>query len=329
MLDFINKNTQFFIVAAANVATGGPELLHQLGYKLKLQGYKVSMLYIPINQPNPVHENYKQYGLNFVRKVIDSELNVIIIPETQTQLLNQFKKIKKIVWWLSLDNYFLWLPRFKGRINRFLLNQMGSQKYFFFNTTLIKSADYHLVQSEYAKVYLCKKGLKSIGYLSDYLHESFLTVSTDIKYKQNIVAYNPKKGIKFTNKLIRKAPNIKFVAIENMSRKEVVELLQRSKIYIDFGFHPGKDRIPREAAFLKCCVITNKRGSAIYSKDLPIDSEFKFDENEYSINLIIDQIYECFTNFESNLAKFERFRQVIMLQETEFDREVKETFGFS
>lgn len=325
-MNFINQATQFYIVAPANLATGGPELLHQLAYKLKQKGKNVSMFYIPTNQPNPVHENYKQYGLEFVREINDHEQNVIIIPETKTQLLNEYKKTKKIVWWLSVDNHFLWLDGFKGKTNRILLNRVGLQAYLFFNKKLIKSADFHLVQSEYAKDYLSKRGFNNIGCLSDYLHESFLEVETSIDLKENIVAYNPKKGINFTKKLIRCSPDIKFVAIEGMTRNEVIKLLQRSKVYIDFGFHPGKDRIPREAAFLKCCVITNKRGSAKFSKDVPIKSEYKFDENDGNLTLIKDKINECFINFKSNVEKFENYRREIMRQETKFDEQVKEYF---
>jgi hypothetical protein len=326
MLNFINDATHFYIVAPANVATGGPELLHQLAYKLKKNGKNVSMFYMPTNHPNPVHDNYEQYSIDYVRQVNDDEKNVVIIPETQTQLLSEYSKIKKIVWWLSVDNYFLSLPGLKGKLNSLLLNRVGSQKYLFFNNTLIKSADYHLVQSEYAKDYLNKREIKKVGYLADYLHESFLKVETSLDAKEDVVAYNPKKGIKFTKRLIQNSPEIKFVAIENMTRERVVALLQKSKVYIDFGFHPGKDRIPREAAFLECCVITNKCGSANFSKDVPIPSEFKFDENETNLNLIKDKINDCFKNYSQNLEKFKEYRQEIKQQEAEFDHQVREFF---
>jgi len=326
MLNFINGVKKYYIVAPANFATGGPELLHQLAYKLKQSGINVSMYYIPSNQINPVHENYKQYELDFVREIVDDEQNVLIVPETKTQLLNNYKNIKKIVWWLSVDNYYLSLPRFKGRINRFLLNRLGSQSYMFFNSNLLKSVDYHLVQSEYAKDHLNKRGISNSGYLADYLHESFFVLETNIDLKENIVAYNTKKGIKITKKLIKKSPGIKFIPIENMTREEVIKLLQKAKVYIDFGFHPGKDRIPREAAYLKCCVITNKRGSAYFKKDVSISEEFKFEENSACLNSITNRIEDCFKSYAHNLAKFEAYRQEIKCQEFEFDEQLRDLF---
>jgi hypothetical protein len=314
----------YYIVAPANSATGGPELLHQLAYKLKRYGKTVYMFYIPDNYPSPIHHNYKQYYLDFVREIEDNEQNVIIIPETKTELLLKYKKAKKIIWWLSVDNYFFCLPGLKGLINRLILKKFNSQKYLFFNKNLLKIADFHLVQSEYAYAWLNKNGINNFGFLSDYLHESFINVKTELDFKQNIVVYNPKKGVDVTKKLIKNSPNIKFVAIENMTREEVVKLLQKSKVYIDFGYHPGKDRIPREAAILGCCIITNKRGSAKFSKDMPINEEFKFNENNFSA--ISEKIEECFNNYILNLDKFERYRQEIRLQEFEFVKQLEVLF---
>jgi hypothetical protein len=69
-----------------------------------------------------------------------------------------------------------------------------------------------------------------------------------------------------------------FVPVQNMTKKEVAGLLARAKVYIDFGHHPGKDRIPREAVMAGCCVVTGRRGSARFDADVPLSSEFKLDE---------------------------------------------------
>ncbi len=325
MLSFINDINRYYIVAPANFATGGPELLHQLGYKLKQNGKNVSIFYFPSNHPNPVHINYKQYDLNFVREIDDDDHNILLVPETNTNLFNNYKKIKKIIWWLSVDHYFLSLPGLKGIINRFILKRFNSQSFFFFNNNL-KNLDFHLVQSEYAKDCLIKNGINNIELLTDYLHESFLNIQVDIHLKKNIVAYNPKKGYDFTQKLIKKFPNINFIAIENMTRDEVVNLLLTAKVYIDFGFHPGKDRIPREAALLSCCVITNNQGSAKFHNDLPINEEFKFKKNNDNLFLIRDKIEDCFINYLENLGKFEKYRHEIIKQELNFEEQLNNIF---
>ncbi len=319
------KTTKIFIVAPANFATGGPELLHQLAYNLKSNGYIVFMYYTPNNIEKPVHENYKEYNIDFVRNLDDNKENILIVPETRVNMLLDYKNIQKIVWWLSVDNYFLYRPKPFGIINRMILNKFNSQKYIGFDSFL-KSIDYHLVQSEYAEKTLQKQGIKNISYLSDFLHHSFLSNKVNINKKENIVAFNPKKGIKFTNLLIKNASHINFVPIENMTRMEVVELLKKAKVYIDFGFHPGKDRIPREATVLKACIITNKKGSAKYFKDVPILDEYKFDETNRNIELIIRKIDDCFTNYKRNIDKFDNYYNEIYKQEEVFYSEVEKLF---
>ena len=78
-------------------------------------------------------------------------------------------------------------------------------------------------------------------------------------------------------------PNLHWKAIENMSTEEVAELLNRSKVYIDFGNHPGKDRFPREAAISGCCIITGQRGAAANDIDVMIPRSYKFPDKTSSI----------------------------------------------
>lgn len=89
--------------------------------------------------------------------------------------------------------------------------------------------------------------------------------------------YNPIKGYKYSKKIIKnlsKNKNIKFIALKGMTVAEIREISKKAKVYIDFGHHPGKDRIPRETAILGCIVIVGKRGSARYKEDISINDEF-------------------------------------------------------
>ena len=57
--------------------------------------------------------------------------------------------------------------------------------------------------------------------------------------------------------IIMSNTDIKFVPLINYGINELIEILLKSKIYVDFGFHPGVDYLAREAAILKNCVISN------------------------------------------------------------------------
>ena len=111
--------------------------------------------------------------------------------------------------------------------------------------------------------------------------------------------YNPKKGYEFTKKLISKANNtIKFIPLENLTCSEVRDLLLKSKIYIDFGNHPGKDRFPREAAMCGNAILTNKKGAAKYNEDVPINKIYKMDDVDNNIDKILEKIFYIFENYE-------------------------------
>ena len=81
-----------------------------------------------------------------------------------------------------------------------------------------------------------------------------------LQNKRNNILYNPAKGLSdlmlFKQKLQQITTDYTFIPIQNMSHTQIRNIMLQSKIYIDFGNHPGKDRIPREAAMCGCCIIT-------------------------------------------------------------------------
>ena len=105
----ITKDSIFYILVPADVDTGGPHDLHQLGFELQNLGKKVYMYYFPENHKNPVHENYKIYNLPYVNEIEDLQKNILIIPEINKtiSLSKKYKNIQKTLWWLSLDFFFI------------------------------------------------------------------------------------------------------------------------------------------------------------------------------------------------------------------------------
>ena len=153
-----------------------------------------------------------------------------------------------------------------------------------------------------------------------------MKIKTDPTKKKDIVAYNPKKGFSFTRKIIKHASETKFVPITNMTRQKVIENLQKVKVCIDFGNYPGKDRLPGEAAILGCCIITGKRESAKYFRDVPILEEYKFEDKEKNIPLIVEKIKNCFKNFEIHYKNFEDYRNIIKNEPEKFIKDLKNIF---
>ena len=177
-----------------------------------------------------------------------------------------------------------------------------------------------------------KKGLRNVAYLSDYLAEHFINEymksekSFSKKDREDIVLYNPKRNTKYVMEIKKMAPDLQFIAIENMSSNEVMKLMHRAKIYIDFGSHPGKDRMPREAALQGCCVLTSTLGSAAYFDDVPIANEYKYERTPQNKKKIIRKIREIFEDYEKEVKNFDGYRKYILSEKKKFLEDIDKIF---
>ena len=351
----LKKFKKIFLMAPAKVYTGGPELTHQLGYFLKNDLNKdVKIYYIPNKEPEPVHNNLKKYSLKYVNEIEDNSENLLVIPEYFDFINNsiEFKNIKKVIWWQSLDNYFG--SRFKTKNSKILrsilkipfnfiniFNKISNYSFgiltlesylkflYKFNNPNkhleIKDAYLHLVQSTYAFNFLNTK-FENIYFLSDFIRDDLLDKKNIQKnQKENIICFNPKKSNDFMNLIIKKS-NHNFIPLINLSNDEIINVLLKSKVYIDIGSHPGKDRLPREAALLGNCVITNKKGSASIFNDVSIPSEFKFKESYFNIIKINKKINYIFNNYDQEYNKFKTYVDKITEEKKVFLQEIDKIF---
>ncbi len=323
----INDKSHIYVTCPPNFATGGMEAVHQLVHKLNKLGFRASVFYYnpeKLSEDKLVHPFYVKYRCPYVTVIPDSPDSVLIVSETMTRLLFRHRKVQRLIWWLSIDNFYLH-ARYKQNLKK-LLAFFGLYK----NINQKKLASYnialHLVQSAYAMDHLQKLGVTNIACVSDYLNEGFFEGLDHNGKKEAIVLYNPKKGWAFTQSIMQQAPEIKWVALENMTPQDVKSLMKKAMVYIDFGHHPGKDRIPREAAMCGCCVITGLEGSAAFEKDLPIGKEFKFAATASNIPSITNTIRKCLSAYETEIVKFDAYRAEIRQQEQTFEKEILAAF---
>lgn len=329
-----------YITCPGNTYTGGPTLAHQLCNVLNKNGIPAKMLYVGNLQKgiSPVHENYRHFQNPYVTKLIDSEDDILVVLETKTHLVKKYKKAKKYIWWMSVDNYFVSKLTMKERMLRklglfsFEVNEEMKKKKRATEKIVLGTNIEHLVQSEYARIFLESVGVKSskIFSLTDYVEEEIWELSNGqtTQIRQNRVLYNPKKGYEFTKKIIdaMDGANIEFMPLINMSKQEVVRMLCSSKMYIDFGNHPGKDRFPREAVACGCCVVTGMRGSAGNEKDIPINVKYKFKDTEDNIPAISRTICQIMDDYDTCWKDYELYRESIGREKDSFEKEVLNIF---
>lgn len=91
----------------------------------------------------------------------------------------------------------------------------------------------------------------------------------------NVVAYNHVKSWSMIDAVARQLPDVKFVAIRDMSFKQVIETLASATMYLELGHLPGRDRMTREAAFLGTPVVVLARGSGYCWADFPLPVDYR------------------------------------------------------
>ena len=301
----LSDDSIVFILCSAGAVTGGPEALHQLCDKINNHGGRAVMIYVSYETQKIVPEaktptRYRHYNIRVSDKVVDEKKNILVVPELWPHLLMGYKNIQRCIWWLSV-NY-------------------GRDKFKF---SFEDNSIHHLYQSHYAKLFLLSNNAVNVYPLFDYLS---IKQGSSFTKKDKIVLFNPGKGFEVTQRVIELCADmpIKFIALKGFARPELIRLFKSAMVYIDLGEHPGKDRIPREAACFGCIVITSKAGSATYFDDVPIKEEYKF--NESDLVQIKEAIGHCMANFKKLSSDFSYYRRVIQNQEREFTIQVINLF---
>jgi len=311
---------KIFVISPNHRTTGGVELLHQFVDQANKLGGDAKVVYFPFHRGHRQPEAYQKYNApQALIGDIDLAGSVVLIPETLTHLVSRFTQASVGIWWLSVDNYF------------------GSQKLRFLAANRIwpfthwapdsKRSVFHLSQSQYAMDFLKTKGIANCDLMTDYLNEDFLLAAggVDVSRKERLVAFNPAKGLERTEAVLAHLPSdIEVVALQGLTRSGMVDVLARAKVYIDFGNHPGKDRIPREAAVMQCCVVTNRRGSAHNAEDVPIPDMYKIeDTNDMNWQSAAKMIVDLVDGYDRHTLDFEIYRQSIKRERSEFSSQVQ------
>ncbi len=296
------------IISCPYYETGGPEALHQLCDAINNNGGEAYIWYHGEKYDKP-HPAYAHYNIKLIEDLIDEDGYNIVFPESDGRLVPNIKQSQIYFWWLSANNEVLINNDFEYYGNSFQ------------NSNII-----HLYQSYWALYHLWNK--EAIKYLPlfDFINDNFIKQSlSNTSSKEDIVCFNPKKGYEYTSQIINLLPQVKFIPLINMSRDQVIDTLKKSKIYIDFGYHPGKDRFPREAALMNNIVISGFRGSAMFYNDMPIDP-LKYKFNIEDMVSAANGIKEYLHNYDKQIKDFDSYKNIILNQKEEFANQVKQIF---
>lgn len=329
--DFLSK---IYIVCPANSTTGGPEALHQLSHKLKtVLNYDVRMFYTNKKKGlNPKPEIYNIYYTKETSEIIDKENDVLIIPESLTYYIYKYTQIQKIVWWLSVDFYAICMKnRHRGLnfyVSKYILRKKEIKEYLLEDLPNV----YHWAQSYRSYLYLLKKGIpeEKIARVCDYMNPIFISKDnqeSNINHKDNIIIYNPKKGKKAIDLIKKQCRDYPWIPIQGMTPLQVSNLMKRAKLYIDFGYNPGRDRMLRESALMNCIIISGTGGSSKFTQDLNIPDKYKFEYSKAKILEIVAKIKEVLNNYDTCISDFNTYKEEIISEEKLFENQLRKFFN--
>jgi len=314
---------QIIILIPHGVQTGGPEALHQLSDALIRQGHDARVWYVlpsdlaAIDQlhrnnglgpdtalrlqprPNTVAD-YEKYQVRLAEQIVMNADTCVVLAETYVHWLRYFHPCTPMVWWLSIDNAFEYLS-----VQKINLNALRSERVL------------HTYQSGYAHQVIRALGCTRTLPLSDYTPGALASEGlpkTDIALNANHKVLYDVGAIAAR---LERENQCKVHLIRGMSRAQVYEALGRSKLFIDLGNFPGKDRLAREALMRDCCVFALDVGA---SRDyvLPEECYYKPDQ--------VDQVFagarQLMTQYELYLALSLPARQAVLRERMVFEREV-------
>ena len=326
-----------FIYYPRGKQTGGPEALHQLASELRLAGIPSFMVPIRGTQLEPRVDAYRHFGIPEVDEIDDDTDCAVVVPEMALSSLRQVRHAVKFCWWLSVDNSELlkaerklsYTPtqgvrnRLKRVKHRFLVPVQRMR-----TRSARLDGMIHLTQSQYAWASVYSRFDIVPSMLSDYTNIAEITSEPRLEVATFRIAYNPAKGGDLVLQVIESArgtSNWEWVPIQGMNRQEVIRTLRSSSVYLDLGHHPGKDRLPREAAVAGAVALVARRGAGAFAADLQVPWEHKIDMN----NIVLDAeraLRLVAKDISGQLARQETYRSVIAQERKRFGKEVADIF---
>lgn len=314
------------IIFSSSIITGGTEALHQLAFTINNLGGNAKIAYFDggancnivdniltcSNPPITSLVAYEKYHPVIFDKLDITNQTLLIFPEIVIPFVmgNNFSKVA--IWWLSIDNAFIFNSNLKyDSYKKKLFGKEGLINFY---------------QSEYAKLFLIENNAQIVIPLFDYINPTFTEQRPTTADSKKFISIFPKKGKEIADIFLSNAKDINFKLIQDMSADEVALTLKESIIYIDFGHHPGKDRVPRESIASDAIVFVNKQGAASNYSDYPLDDYFKFSLDDIQSGLLLEKIYSALKNPSAYLSRQTYFKQKVALEKSEFEHQVKSFF---
>lgn len=304
------RHKAIFVLCPANHVSGGPDAFHHLVHTLNELGANAFMSYVPYGEDHAVPAPYSRIYRIPTARPLDAAENLIVIPEIMSGRTREFRHAKTAIWWQSVDFFLGYAGQGDNiRRRRVFLHDLKSLLRVPTSRMTWPEAR-HIEQyapTAYAAEFLSRRGIPSRP-LRDPVNEIFLSVEPE-PHKQNVVAYSPAKGMQYNQQVLDALSDVPAIELRGMTHEQLIGVLRTVKIYIDFGYFPGRERMPREALLCGACIVIGRRGAAANAVDYPIPPAYKIDHAAAGFAARTRAaVLDIFDNFEHCSREFDPFR---------------------
>lgn len=325
-----------YVLYPRGLRTGGPEALHQLVDTLRGLGQDAYLTPLPRSTR---HERVAEYGHYDApeRAFVDAPDHALVAPETNIAQLRWAKKAARVCWWLSIDSSPLFYAQRQSIYRTSLSLSERLEQGAWVGLEVAHRVGmrgrawqdvFHLAQSHYAWNFLYSRLDVVPSLVTDFTPSEQLDelARPPVTERGRTVAYNPKKGGWVVDELRHRGAPYDFVALEGMTRVEVLRTLCRSAVYLDAGHHPGKDRMPREAALAGALALVARRGAGANSLDVPIPWEHKISMTGDVAENAAQRLKEVFSDLADHKDRQSGYEPFVRGERQRFEREVSAFF---
>ncbi len=321
------QHETIYVYYPRGLRTGGPEALHQLVDSLRRQGENAFLVPVPTTENAERVSEYAHYDAPeaAIRDVAGA---AVVLPEVWFTSLEVFEHATPYCWWLSVDNAAVFATDWQYRdpwrpVTRNPPSTEGTP----LDIALGRRVR-NLTQSHYAWSYLFTRLGTSGSMLSDHTDPAPYDAIelTSPGERGRTVAFNPTKSDLITEVLAGLCPDVTFVPLTGLSRPELAATLASTAIYLDLGFHPGKDRLPREAALAGATVVVARRGAGAFHVDTPLPAAHRILPNEDMVERAADLVRAILDDPITHHAQQKDYREQVRGEKVRFDEQVRRIF---
>lgn len=340
---------QIYILCPYGLVTGGSDALHQLVFYInQVHKDKATLVYCDrkerdLSIPSSYQEYISKYAL--LEDIPDEKDILLIVPETLYFHLDNYHNLKKYIWWLSIDkntsqtstnkikdiikklfSIKTWKRIFSGYYSKEKIKDFKNNTPYDFTSE--KDDIIHLCASHYAFDTIKQKSKNETHLLVEPISLYYLKKGPYQKHdeRKKQVLYNPVKSGAYVKELSRKRKDISFIPLTGYNQNELLELYRHSLLYVDFGPFPGAERMPKEACYNGCLIITGRNGASNYYEDVLLPDEDKFIVSKENINPVLDRIDAMLNDPDKYYQEEQPYFERISALEANFLKAIEELF---